>query len=351
MGGLIPHNRPLITAEDSAAVDAVLASGWIAQGPAVQALETSMVQQYRSGGAVAVSSGTAALFLALKALGAVPGTTVAVPTYACSALLNAVFMAGAVARLVDVLPDTFCLDPDAVKSQAPDAGFVIAVHTFGAVAEVAALRGHGRIVIEDCCQSLGGMSGEEPLGAVGDAAVFSFYATKIITAGQGGLVWSRTVSEKVRDYRQFDGRESYDPRFNFQLTDLQAALANSQLERLGRIRARRAAIAGAYLAALPKGLETQRDPCAAGRMAQRFVVVAPDQATRDRLLAHMTAAGVGCIVPIARFELLHRYLHLDPAAYPVAEQLSATTLSLPLHLCLSDADVAVISDALKRFSA
>jgi perosamine synthetase len=351
MGGLIPHNRPLITAEDSAAVGAVLASGWIAQGPAVQALEASIVRQYRSGGACAVSSGTAALFLALKALGAVPGSIVTVPTYACSALLNAVFMAGAIPRVVDVLPDTFCLDPDAVESQAPDAQFVIAVHTFGAVADVAAFRAHGRSVIEDCCQSLGGMLGDQPLGAVGDAAVFSFYATKIITAGQGGLVWSRTVSEKVRDYREFDGRENYDPRFNFQLTDLQAALANSQLQRLEPIRARRAAIAGAYLAVLPKGLGTQRDPCAPGRMAQRFVVVAPDRDTRDRLHAHMTAAGVGCIVPVARFELLHRYLHLEPAAYPVAEHLSDTTLSLPLHLGLSDADVAVISTALHKFSA
>jgi perosamine synthetase len=346
---LIPHNRPLITAEDRAAVDAVLASGWIAQGPAVESLEATMVGHYRGGAACAVSSGTSALFLALKALGAAPDTIVAVPTYACSALLNAVFMAGAIPRVVEVLPDTFCLDPDAVRVQAPDAHLVIAVHAFGAVADVAALRADGRIVIEDCCQSLGGMLGDRPLGSTGDAAVFSFYASKIICGGQGGLVWSQTVSEKVRDYRQFDGLQTYKPRFNFQLTDLQAALANSQLNRLDLVRARRAAIAGAYLAALPKGLKTQRDPCAPGRMAHRFVVLAPDRDVRDRLYAHMTAAGVGCIVPVERFELLHRYLRLDPAHYPVAERLSDTTLSLPMHLCLSDSDVAAISDALAQF--
>jgi perosamine synthetase len=349
MGGLIPHNRPLITAEDRSAVDAVLASGWLAQGPAVEALEASIVAQYRGGGACAVSSGTAALFLALKALGAVADSIVAMPTYACSALLNAVFMARAIPRVLDVLPDSFCLDPDALKAQAADARFVIAVHTFGAGADVEALQADGRIVIEDCCQSLGGMNGGVPLGAAGDAAVFSFYATKLITGGQGGLVWSRTVAEKVRDYRQFDGRETYDPRFNFQLTDLQAALANSQLKRLDLIRARRAAIAGAYLAALPKGLKTQGDPCAPGRMAHRFVVVAPDRAVRDRLRRHMQAAGVECIVPVERFELLHRYLRLDAAGYPTAEKLADTTLSLPLHLGLSDADVATISDALAQF--
>jgi dTDP-4-amino-4,6-dideoxygalactose transaminase len=116
MGELIPHNRPLITAADRAAVDAVLTSGWIAEGPAVQALEARMVRLYGGGGACAVSSGTAALFLALKALGAASDTIVAVPTYTCSALLNAVFMAGTTPRVVDVLPDSFCLDPDAVAS-------------------------------------------------------------------------------------------------------------------------------------------------------------------------------------------------------------------------------------------
>jgi len=349
MGGLIPHNRPLITAADRAAVDAVLASGWIAEGPAVQALEASVVRQYGDGGACAVSSGTAALFLALKAVGVVPGTTVAVPTYSCSALLNAVFMAGAVPRVVDVLPDTFCIDPDALTANARDARFVIAVHTFGAVADVPALLADGRIVIEDCCQSLGGMLGGHPMGAAGEAAVYSFYATKIITGGQGGLVWSRTASERVRDYREFDGRESYEPRFNLQLTDLQAALANSQLQRIDVIRARRAAIAAAYLAALPNGLTTQRDPCAPGRMAHRFVVVTPQRQMRDRLRAHMSNAGVSCVIPVEHFELLHRYLCLDPEDYPVAEQLSDTTLSLPIHLCLSDADVATISDALAQF--
>jgi len=249
-----------------------------------------------------------------------------------------------------VLPDTFCLDPDALEAHAADARFVIAVHTFGAAADVAALRADGRILIEDCCQSLGGTHAGLPLGAAGDAAVFSFYATKLITGGQGGLVWSQTVAEKVRDYRQFDGRETYEPRFNFQLTDLQAALADSQLQRLDLIRARRAAIAGAYLAALPKGLKTQRDPCAPGRMAHRFVVVTPDRAVRDRLGRHMQAAGVECIVPVERFELLHRYLRINPAGYPTAERLSDTTLSLPLHLCLSDAEVASIGAALAQFS-
>jgi perosamine synthetase len=348
---MISHNRPLISSEDRGAVDAVLASGWIAQGPSVAALETSFVRYHASGGACAVSNGTASLFLALKALGAGAGSEVAVPSYACSALLNAVFMIGALPKVVDVLPDTFCMDPRAIQTQAPDARFVFAVHTYGAMANVEAIKKQDKVVIEDCCQALGGTVSNVPLGGTGDAAVFSFYATKIITGGQGGLVWSRdsAVAEKVRDYRQFDCRETYEPRFNFQMTDIQATLVNSQMARLEAIRERRTSIARDYIAAMPPGLSTQAGLLESGRMAYRFVVVTPDQSVREALHAHLAAAGVECIVPVDRFELLHRYLKLDPADYPISERLADTTLSLPMHLCLSDEDVSVISNALYRF--
>jgi perosamine synthetase len=348
---MIPHNRPLITSADREAVDAVLTSGWIVQGPAVGSLEASFVQQHNAGAACAVGSGSAALFLALRALGAGPGELVAVPSYACSALLNAVFMAGASPQVVDVLPNTYCLDPKAIQSQAANARYVIAVHAYGAIADVAALKAQGRIVIEDCCQALGGMPAGIPVGEAGDAAVYSFYATKIITGGQGGLVWSSdlTVLDRIRDYRQFDCRETYEPRFNLQMTDLQAALVNSQMARLEVIRERRAQIAQAYLAAMPRGLATQAGISEHGRMAYRFVIDTPDSVVRDALRAHLAATGVDTIVPVERFELLHRYLNFDPADYPVSERLADTTLSLPIHLCLSDEDVAVVCNALGKF--
>ncbi|HWZ61726.1 MAG TPA: DegT/DnrJ/EryC1/StrS aminotransferase family protein [Steroidobacteraceae bacterium] len=348
---MIAHNRPHILACDRAAVDAVLGSGWIAQGPAVGRLEQVFVRHLGGGEAVALSSGTAALFVALEALGAGAGATVALPSYSCSALLNAVFMTGATPQIVDVRGDNFCLDAQIIRRQAADAGFIVAVHAFGAHADVEGLIAADQVVIEDCCQSLGGSTGSVTLGSRGAAAVFSFYATKVVTAGQGGLVWSRSaaVADRVRNYRQADGREHYEPRFNLQMTDIQAALAVSQMSRLEAIRERRAAIAGAYLGALPHGLVAQAGIAAPGRMVQRFVVVAPDAARRDALRAHMTAAGVGCIVPVERFELLHRYLELDPGEYPVAERLADTTLSLPMHLGLSDADVATVCAVLQGF--
>lgn len=348
---MIPHNRPWITAEDRRAVDAVLESGWIAQGPQVLALERFFVEHHGGGEACAVSSGSSALLLALRACGAGAGDAVLVPTYACSALLNAVHMAGARPVVVDVRMDDFCIDAESVDARRDGARFAIAVHAFGARANVEALTALGVSVVEDCCQSLGGMADGRPLGGQGAAAVYSFYASKIVTGGQGGLVWSRDAGfvAQVRDYRQFDGRENYVPRFNFQMTDLQAAMVVSQLARLDAIRDRRAAARRAIVAALPAGLSVQADVEQPGRMAHRCVVVAPDPGTRDALAAHLHGSDIGCIVPVERFELLHRYLGLDPAAYPVAEALADRTLSVPVFPALESDALGRIVDALHRF--
>jgi perosamine synthetase len=347
---MISHNQTLVTADDRAAVDAVLESGWVAQGPQVEALEAEFARRY-GGGACAVSSGTAALFLALKALNIGVDGKVAVPTYACSALLNAVSMAGANPVVIDVLPDSFCLDPAALAQQTAAVSSVIAVHTYGAAADIVALKQSANVVIEDCCHALGGSGWGRTLGQAGDAAVFSFYATKIITGGQGGLLWSanRTITDWVEDYRQFDCRESYMPRFNMQMTDIQAAMINSQMIRLEAIRGRRQEIAKTYLAALPSGLSAQSGLADDGRLAYRFVVLAPDLEIRNALHQHMERAGINCIVPIERHELLHRYLNLDASKFPVAERLVDTTLSLPVHLCLADHDVAYIANTLSVF--
>lgn len=348
---MIPHNQPLITAEDRSAVDAALASGWIAQGPQVIALEAAFVDHYGCGGACAVSSGTAALFLALKGLAVGAGARVAIPTYACSALLNAIHMAGAIPLIVDVLSDDFCLDPASLLGQDTDADCVIAVHTYGAPADIAALRLSNCRIIEDCCHSLGGENERGPLGRSGDAAVFSFYATKSVTGGQGGMVWAtdQRVTEAVRDIREFDCRDSYVPRFNFQMTDIQAALINSQLRRLDAIRSRRKEIAINYQAVLAPGLVAQSGLSDAGRMPYRFVVITPDLASREALRWHMQQAGVICNVPIERHELLHRCMKLAPLDFPVAERLADTTLSLPIHPGLTDAQVAQAVNALAGF--
>lgn len=344
----ISHNRPDVRQADKDAVAAVLASGWIAQGARVAALEAAFVSMNGGGGACAVSSGTAALFLALHGLGIGAGAAVAVPSYSCSALLNAVNMAGARPVPVDVRSDDFTIDPASVESLAPDAAAVVAVHTFGASASVEDLKSSGRTVIEDCCQSLGG-----PQGLVGDAAVYSFYATKIVTGGQGGLVWDKTqkVAEAARDYREFDCRETYEPRFNFQMTDIQAAMIESQFGRLDEIRARRRTIRARYLEAaeplMTAGWRLQDGFNEASHLPYRFVLLAPDSNARDAMKSRLECSKVASIVPIERFELLHRYLGVDPGRYPVSEMLADCALSVPLYPGLSDEEVDLVCDALR----
>jgi perosamine synthetase len=346
----ITHNKPLVTPEDIAAVAAALTSGWIAQGSRVQAVESEFVRLFGGGRSCAVSSGTAALFLALNALGIRRGDDVALPTYACSALLNAVNMVGANPRPIDVEAGSFNLSPIMLDEQGGDARCVIAVHTYGVAADVAELKDGRRLVVEDCCHTIGGADGGGYIGSKGDVAIFSFYATKVITGGQGGLVWSANESmvADVEDYRQFDCRQMYRPRFNLQMTDIQAALIESQMRRLEIIKQRRRSIATIYQNNLPRGLSVQAG-LGNSTMPYRFVVITPDQEVRDALRLHMAHAGISCAVPIERHELLHRYLCLDPLDYPVAERLVETTLSLPIHLCLSDNEVEYITQTLSAF--
>jgi len=345
MVDVIPHNRPLITPEDEQAVLAVLKSGHIAQGPEVEGLEADFVTMMGDGGACALSSGSASLFLALYGMGIGKGQKVAVPTYACSALLNAVYMSGGIPNVIDVTEDTFVLDLDRIDDQAPEAAAAIVVHCFGASADVKNLRDRGILVVEDCCHSIGGSPGRD-----GDVSVYSFHATKTITGGSGGLVWARSgkISEQIVDFRQHDCREKYIPRFNFQMSDIQAAMIRSQLSRLDEIASRRKHIYDLYKNALPEFLSVQVGLSGPSITPYRFVVQTEDQETRDRLQGHMSRHGVTTIVPIERYELLHRYLGLDAEAYPNAEKIVDTTLSLPLFPGLSDSEIDRILVALSN---
>ncbi len=350
----IAHNQPLLDESDIAAVNAVMRSGWVAHGPQVAALEQDFTRFLGRGSACACSSGTAALFLAFEGLGVGRGARVAVPTYACSALLNAVHMAGAEPVVCDVREDDFCLDP----AKVPDGvDAVVPVHAFGAPADVAGLRGKARVVVEDCCQSIGGLRGGlrdgRSLGTEGDAAVFSFYATKIITCGHGGLAWfsDDQGADRARDYREFDCCQTYRPRFNLHLSDINAALARSQFSRIQAIRERRLSIARRYAEALPSSVRLQGGGLDDGRMAYRFVICFESAEAREAGRELFQEAGVGTAVPIEDWELLHRYMNLDPAAYPHAEAVAATTLSLPLYPALTDEQAKRVAEQVARLDS
>jgi perosamine synthetase len=336
----IPHNRPTLGLEEPRAAERVLVSGWLAQGAEVEAFENEVCAHLGlpPGHAVATSSGTAALFLALRALGA-RDARVGCPAYACSALANAIAFAGATPVLIDNERDRPNVDIAAMARA--DAAIAIVPHMFGLPANVTKLG--GMPVIEDCAQALGASVRGAPVGVAGTVGIFSFYATKVITSGgQGGMLVSRDrgMVDAVRDFRQFDGRDDRRPRFNFQMTDLQAAIGRAQLGKLPSFLARRGAIFTSYR---NENLELVDAHADATPVRYRAVVRTPHP---HRLIERLAQRGITAIVPVEERELLAAAEH-----FPHAAAFANSTVSLPIYPSLRDGDVSHIVAALRSIAA
>lgn len=338
----VPHGRPSITEQDVERVAAVVRSGHLAQGPEVAALERELAVRLGVEAAAVVASGTAALELALRALEVGPGHEVLIPSYVCDALHHAVTRCGAAPVLVDADPETLSLSAkDAEARLTRRTRAIIVPHPFGLVVDLAPFVALGVPVVEDCAQALGAPLGGRPLGATGALGVCSFYATKMIAAGEGGaVVGPARLVARVRDAREYDEREALVPRMNAKLTDMQAALARSQLARLDAFVARRCAIAARYRARLARA--DCRLPVEGDRphVYHRFVIgLDRDPVTVQTALA---AAGIAARRPV--FRPLHRALGLD--GYPEAERLWSSALSIPCYPALADGEVEDVADAL-----
>jgi len=334
---MIPHNRPALGPGEQAAALAVLAGGWVAQGPEVEAFENELCGflDLPKGHAVAVSSGSAALFLATWVLGG-KGKRVGLPAYSCSALRNSVGLAGGTCVYLDCHEGGVNVDAAAAVRAGVD--ILMAPSMFGLPAELPESRNF--LLIEDLAQSLGAEIAGKRIGLRGEAGVCSFYATKLMTTGgQGGAVFSRdkALIDKVRDYREFDCREDAKFRFNFQMTDLQAAVGRVQLSRLPEFLGRREKWFGMYQSG---GLDLL-DFTRSGAKPVRYRIVMRC-ARPGRVVSALAAAGIQAIVPIKENEILD-----DSALYPIALQLTRTTVSLPAHPGLKEEDVARIARAAK----
>jgi len=343
---LVPHSRPWITAADVRAVARVLRSGRLVQGTEVAALEAELGAFLGLPPGVAVSSGTAALHLALAGLGLGPGHEVILPSYVCVAPLHAVEYVGAIPRLADVDPRSYNLDPADVRRRVSRRTRAIIVpHLFGLPADLDALLALGVPLVEDCAQALGATYRGRPVGGFGVVSILSFYATKLLTTGEGGMILSRDRSllTRLRDLRDYDERRRHARRYNYKLTDLQAALGRSQLARFPAALGRRATIAARYRrawAALPIRLPAPDERRT--HAYHRFAAAVPGRAaTAARMLR---ALGVTARPPV--FQPIHQTLGLP--GFPGAEEAWRHALSLPLYPGLTAREQAQVVRAVRR---
>ncbi len=328
----IPHSRPTLGEGEAQAAAGVVRSGHIAEGRALAGFEEALKARLGVAHAIGASSGTAALHLVLAAMGIGPGDEVIIPSFVCSALLNAVAFTGASAVPAEIDPRTLNLDPDDVRGRlSAHTKAVIVPHMFGLAADLDAFIELGVPVVEDCAQAVGGTYRGRPLGSLGCASVFSFYATKMVAAGEGGMVatGSADLAARVRDLKTYDRKDSWRPRYNYKLTDIQAAVGSVQLGRLDDFIRRRREIARRYRRALGAlGLVLPADT--PEHLYFRFVVDLGSDGTR--FLEHARRRGVGCERPV------HTPTHrlLNRTGYPLTEQAWRQCVSLPLYPSLSD---------------
>jgi dTDP-4-amino-4,6-dideoxygalactose transaminase len=336
---IIPHSRPTLDQEETEAVCAVLQSGQLAQGRKVRHFEKALASLTGVGGTVAVSSGSAALHLALLALDVGEGDEVAIPSFVCPALLNAVRYVRAVPVIVDIHPQSFNMDANDLKKRlTAKTKAVILPHMFGLPADIREIAALGVPIIEDCAQSLGSRYQGAPTGSFGTVSVFSFYATKVICTGEGGMIATDDAQllEKIRDLRDYDEKEDNRLRFNYKLTDIQAALGLTQLRKLPVLIERRRSIAIRYDAFLRQnGFSIPSCPGDREHIYFRYVI-------RTQHLPEMLNAGRHAGIAYRRpvFKPLHHYLGIT--GYPESDRAFSQTLSIPIYPSLSDAEAASI---------
>ncbi|HOE66244.1 MAG TPA: DegT/DnrJ/EryC1/StrS aminotransferase family protein [Candidatus Hydrogenedentes bacterium] len=345
----IPHNRLTHGEPESLAVAETLASGRWAQGPRVAALENALCTAGGVAHAACVASGVSALRLALLALGVGPGARVIVPAYSCVALANAVLACGAEPALADVDPETWNISPETLHRamQAGPVAAIIAVNTFGAPAPIRALRAVCDVpIVEDCAHAFGMIAENAPLGARGDAAVLSFYATKLMGAGEGGAVLTsrRAIAERVAQWRDYGDQPAQGGRLNDKMTDFEAALALCQLDRLPRMLAARQALAQRYAARLAPYAASAGfvlPAMEAPRVWYRYVVGLRRQDAR-RIIAAMHDAGVHAVHPVTDWR------RPGDASCPNADAAYRSLISLPLYPTLTEPEQDRAAEAFLR---
>ena len=336
---MIPHNLPTIDEEEEIAALRVIRSKQLSQDNEVELFENEFCDYLGlpHGSAVALSNGTSALFLALKILKA-KGKKVLFPGYVCSALRNAVSMIGGIENIEDIELNSPNLNMEIIKNKSAD--IAIIPHMYGIPIEI---KSNNYLVIEDCCQSLGAKINNKMVGLQGDIGIFSFYATKLITSGgEGGMLISKNQEyvNAARDYREFDYRKDSNNRFNFKMTDLQAAIGRVQLKKLPWFLKRREEIFKKYINSCNYEFLDIDSHHQKNIHPVRYRAIIKTKNPK-KIIDLLNSKGIKAIIPTEDWELLG-----NPNSLPNSLKLSRETISIPLYPSLTDNDVEKIILAL-----
>ena len=373
----LPFNRPDITEAEIDEVIDTLQSGWLTTGPKAKRFEAEFAKYVGAKYAIAVNSCTAGMHIALAAAGIGPGDEVIVPTLTFAATANVVLHQHARPVLVDVLPDTLNIDPEAVLAAiTPRTKAIMPVHLYGHPCQMVALRqiadDYNLRLIEDGAHAIGAAWRGQPIGQIGDATAFSFYATKNLVTGEGGMVTTnqQRLAEKMRCYSLHGlSRAAWDrykqhgswfyevvkPGYKYNMTDLQAALGLVQLRRFPEMQARREQIFEAYEAGFADLVEIERPAC--HDYIQHAWHLYPIRLRLDMLridraefIEALRTENIGTsvhFIPLHRHPYYRDTFSLKTADFPVADAAFERLITLPLYTRMQHADVADVVEVVR----
>ncbi|PKW27224.1 DegT/DnrJ/EryC1/StrS family aminotransferase [Phycicoccus duodecadis] len=358
MTEFIPPAKPLIGDEERAAVDRVLRSGMLAQGPEVKAFEEEFSAHFGLGRAcVAVNSGTSGQHLGLLSSGVKAGDEVIVPSFTFAATANSVALTGATPIFADIDADDFCLSPEAIEASITERTVgVMPVHLYGHPAKMdrimAIAEKHGIQVFEDAAQAHGAKLGGTPVGAFGTFAMFSLYPTKNMTSGEGGMVSvaNAEIERNMRLYRNQGMEKQYHNEvvgLNNRMTDIHAAIGRVQLTKVGGWTAQRQQNA-AFLSANLEGVTVPPVAPGAEHVYHQYTVrVASDRDGLAAALREEYNIGSGMFYPVPNHRLAPFQVDVD---LPETERAARECLSLPVHPSLSQGDLERIVEAVNALA-
>ncbi len=357
--------KPFITDQDIEAVVDTLRSGYLTHGRIVEVFERKFAEKHNCLYGLAVSNGTVALEVALRSLGVGFGDEVIVPVFTFAATANAAMMLGAKPVFCDIDPETFNIDINCIENKiSRRTRVIVPVHLFGHPADMDPIikiaKDHSIYVLEDAAQAHGAKYKGRPVGCLGDIGIFSLYATKNITSGEGGIIVTNDQLKRdfIKVFRDQGQTSKYIHEIlggNYRLTSIQGALALKQLEKLdhlNEIRRRNARTMSEKLAKI-NWIRTPIEKEWAYHVYHQYTILIKEDApvTRDELINYLRRYGVETAIHYPRplnEQPLYRKLGYEEDCCPVAHDISRRILSLPIHPLINEDDINYIAEILSK---